>query len=160
MYYGQELHIIGNWFLFHFTENNGIAFGIELGGTSGKFFLTFFRIFAAALILYFLLRTIRLNYPDGFNISLGMIFAGATGNIIDSVFYGKIFNYAPFFQGRVVDMFYFPIFRGHYPDWLPFMGGKDFIFFRPVFNLSDSFITIGVFLLLIFYNKWLKRFQV
>jgi len=157
MYYGQEIHVIGNWFLLHFTENNGIAFGIQFGGVSGKIALTIFRIIAAGAIFYLLLRTIRLNYPNGFNASMGMIFAGATGNIIDSIFYGKIFGYAPFFQGRVVDMFYFPIIQGHYPQWVPFIGGNYFIFFRPVFNLSDAFITIGVLSLLIFYTRWLKK---
>jgi len=158
MYLGQEFHIAGNWFIIHFTENNGIAFGLEFGGVTGKIFLTFFRMAAAGLIIYFILRSIKLNYPGGFVLCLALIFSGAFGNIIDSIFYGIVFDYAPVFQGRVVDMFYFPIIKGYYPDWFPFFGGNYFVFFRPVFNISDASITTGVFSLFIFYSKWLKKF--
>lgn len=158
MYLGEEIHISGNWFILHFTENNGIAFGLQFGGVIGKILLTLFRIVAASFILFFLIRTIKKEYPNGFNFCLSLIFAGAVGNIIDSIFYGLIFNYAPLFQGRVVDMLYFPIVSGHYPSWIPGLGGDYFIFFRPVFNLSDTSITIGVFSMLLFYSKWLKKF--
>lgn len=158
MYYGEEIHVFGNWFILHFTENNGIAFGMEFGGTTGKILLTIFRIIAASLIAWFMFRLIRQNYPAGLIISISFVFVGALGNIIDSVFYGIIFDYAPLLQGRVVDMLYFPIIRGYWPDWMPFFGGNYFIFFRPVFNLSDTAITTGVFSILLFYSKYLKNF--
>ena len=157
MHLGQEIPVFGRWFILHFTENNGIAFGMEFGGVTGKYILTIFRIIAAALIAWFLYKIIKAGYPTGLNISIALVFAGAVGNITDSVFYGQIFDYAPLLQGRVVDMFYFPIIRGYWPDWMPFFGGNYFIFFRPVFNISDAAITTGVFSILLFYSKYLKN---
>ncbi|MFC2114383.1 lipoprotein signal peptidase [Bacteroidota bacterium] len=158
MYWGEEINVFGNWFILHYTENNGFAFGIELGGKVGKLILTLFRIIAAGFIFYFLLKMIKGDTPTGFNISLSLIFVGAVGNIIDSVFYGVLFDYAPLFHGRVVDMLYFPIIKGVYPDWIPGLGGDYFVFFRPVFNISDTAITTGVLIILFFYKKILKKF--
>lgn len=158
MQLGEEIPVFGRWFILHFTENNGIAFGMEFGGVVGKYLLTIFRIIAASLIGYFLFRIIKAGYPTGLVLSVALVLVGAMGNIVDSIFYGLCFDYAPLLQGRVVDMLYFPILRGNYPDWLPFVGGKYFIFFRPVFNLSDTSITVGVFSILIFYSRYLKNF--
>lgn len=154
---GENIYVLGNWFILHFTENNGIAFGFEFAGRTGKIILTFFRIFAASLIVYYILKLIKKGYTQGFIISLSLIFVGALGNIIDSVFYGVIFKYNSFFHGSVVDMLYFPIIRGYYPHWIPWLGGNTFIFFRPVFNIADTAITTGVFCILIFYRKYLRK---
>ena len=157
MYLGEEIHVAGNWFILHFTENPGIAFGLEIGGRNGKIFLTLFRLLAVILIGYYLIKIIKKEMPLGFCISMALIFIGAIGNIIDSLFYGLIFKYDGIFFGRVVDMLYFPVIKTHYPAWFPFWSGSEFIFFRPVFNLSDSAITAGVFAILIFYSKTLKK---
>lgn len=154
---GQEIHVCGNWFILHFTENPGIAFGLQLGGRIGKVILTLFRLAAVILIGYYLVKIIKNELPVGFCISVALIFIGAIGNIIDSLFYGIIFKYDKFFFGSVVDMLYFPIINTHYPEWFPLWGGREFIFFRPVFNLSDAAITVGVFAILIFYSKTLKK---
>lgn len=157
MYLGQEFKIIGNWFIIHFTENNGMAFGLEFGGEFGKLALSLFRIIAVAGIAYGLHYLIQRKYHRGLILNVALIFAGALGNIIDSVFYGKIYGYATLFHGRVVDMFYFPILQGHFPDWLPIWGGEDFIFFRPVFNIADATISVGVVLILIFQKSYFKE---
>ncbi|MFA4867056.1 MAG: lipoprotein signal peptidase [Pedobacter sp.] len=157
MYLGQEFKIIGNWFIIHFTENNGMAFGLEFGGEFGKLALSLFRIIAVAGIAYGLHYLIQRKYHRGLILNVALIFAGALGNIIDSVFYGKIYGYATLFHGRVVDMFYFPILQGHFPDWLPIWGGEDFIFFRPVFNIADAAISVGVVLILIFQKSYFKE---
>ncbi|MBU0763986.1 MAG: lipoprotein signal peptidase, partial [Bacteroidetes bacterium] len=153
MFLGQEYQVIGSWFRIHFTENNGMAFGMEFGGNTGKIILTLFRICAVFFIGWYLLRLARKNSPMGLLICISMIMAGAMGNIFDSAFYGMIFSdsyyqvasvfpdtggYAPFLQGKVVDMLYFPVFEGTYPDWFPFWSNEHFIFFRPVFNIADS----------------------
>jgi len=166
---GQEIHIFGNWFIIHFVENNGMAFGFEFAGEYGKMFLSIFRIIAVAVMVWYLFRISRRDAPVGFIISLSLIIAGAFGNIIDSAFYGLLFDhsygqvaafmppnggYAGFLHGKVVDMFYFPLINTRYPDWIPWLGGEDFVFFRPVFNLADSSITTGIFLVLIFYRKF------
>lgn len=164
---GEELRI-ADWFILHFTENPGMAFGLELGGDYGKLALSLFRI-VAVVGIFFWLRSLSKQKAAGFAIvSVALILAGALGNIIDSAFYGLIFSdsmrevatlfpegggYASFLHGRVVDMFYFPLFKGYLPDWLPFWGGDYFIFFRPIFNLADSSISVGVFLLLLFQRK-------
>lgn len=150
MYLGQEFHVLGDWFIIHFTENNGMAFGLELGGEIGKIILSVFRILAVIVIGYFVFRLPKEGAPKGLIICGALVLAGAIGNIIDSVFYGLIFNesygqvatlfpaeggYAPILQGRVVDMLYFPLIEGFFPEWVPFWGGEYFLFFRPVFNI-------------------------
>jgi signal peptidase II len=167
MYLGQEFNVIGDWFIIHFTENYGMAFGLEFAGDYGKLFLSLFRIVAIIIIAWYLYRLVKEKAPSGLIISISLILSGAVGNMIDSAFYGMIFNesynqlatmfpeeggYSSFLHGRVVDMLYFPLIQGYFPDWLPFWGGEYFMFFRPVFNVADSAITIGV-LLLIFFQK-------
>jgi len=172
MYLGQEIHVLGNWFIIHFTENYGMAFGLELGGSMGKFFLSIFRIIAVIGIGWYLWHLVKHKRHPGLIIAFALIFAGAIGNIIDSAFYGLIFSesnyqlaqlfppgggYAGFLQGRVVDMLYFPIIEGHFPSWFPVWGNEEFIFFRPVFNISDSSITIGVAMILLFQKKYFHK---
>ncbi|MBN1821408.1 MAG: lipoprotein signal peptidase [Prolixibacteraceae bacterium] len=168
---GQEINVIGNWFTILFVENNGMAFGFEFAGGYGKIFLSVFRIIAVLAIGWYLIKLSKQNLPMGFIASIALIFAGAIGNIIDSAFYGMIFDesnygkiasflpesggYAGFLHGKVVDMFYFPLFHGHYPKWL--WGGREFIFFRPVFNVADSCITIGIASILLFYRKQFNK---
>ena len=167
MVLGQELQVF-DWFIIHFTENNGMAFGLEFGGFTGKTFLTLFRIIVVVFGIYYIKSFLRPNFASGALIALGLIIGGAVGNIIDSSFYGLIFNesynnvasffpdaggYAPFLHGKVVDMFYFPLINSHFPNWLPVWGGEHFIFFRPVFNIADAGISVGVFLILLFYQK-------
>lgn len=170
---GQEIVVFKDWFILHFVENNGMAFGFEFAGDYGKIFLSVFRILAVVAIGWYLSKLYKLKgIPFGFVVSISLILAGAVGNIIDSLFYGIIFNhsygqvatlfpdgggYAGFLHGRVVDMFYFPLFSGSYPKWLPFLGGNDFLFFRPVFNVADSSITIGIFSILIFYRRYFNK---
>lgn len=169
MVIGQEYHILGNWFIIHFTENNGMAFGMELWGENGKLFLSLFRIVAISGIGWFLARLVKNNVSTALVICMSFIFAGAMGNIIDSAFYGMLFNesffqvatwfpegggYASFLHGKVVDMLYFPIIRGRYPEWFPVKGNHAFIFFRPVFNIADSAISIGVVWLIAFQKKF------
>lgn len=169
MYLGQEFPVLGDWFLIHFVENNGMAFGIEFAGEYGKIFLSLFRVVAVTGIGWYLFKLVKKEeVPMGFIACIALIFAGAIGNIIDSAFYGLIFNesygqvaqllpeeggYSSFLHGKVVDMLYFPLFSGRYPEWLPFWGGNDFLFFRPVFNIADSAITVGIFSILIFYRQ-------
>ncbi|AZI24333.1 MAG: lipoprotein signal peptidase [Pedobacter agri] len=157
MYLGQEFNIIGKWFIIHFTENNGMAFGMEFGGEFGKLALSLFRIAAVGGIGYGLHYLIKHKYHRGLILNVALIFSGALGNIIDSVFYGKIYGYETWFHGRVVDMFYFPIAEGHFPSWIPIWGGDEFIFFRPVFNLADAAISVGVILILIFQKNYFKE---
>lgn len=157
MYLGQEFKVIGNRVLIHFTENNGMAFGMEFGGEFGKLALSLFRIIAVAGIGYGVHYLIKHKYNRGFILNTALIFAGALGNIIDSVFYGKIYGYETWFHGRVVDMFYFPLLEGKFPSWIPIWGGDDFIFFRPVFNLADAAISIGVILILIYQKRYFKE---
>jgi len=163
---GQEFHILGEWFILHFTENEGMAFGFSFGGEFGKLVLSLFRIIAVVIIFFYLRDIIRKKEHPGLIISISLILAGAIGNIIDSAVYGLIFSnssyhtvatflpeeggYGTFLHGKVVDMLYFPIIEGHYPEWFPFWGGEDFIFFRPVFNIADSSITTGVMILIVF----------
>ncbi len=167
-----ELHEsieITPWFYLCFTENPGMAFGIEV---IGKLFLSIFRIVAVGFIGYYLYSLVKKNYPFGFIACISLILAGAMGNIIDSIFYGVIFDhsygqvatlfpegggYAGWLHGKVVDMFYFPLIETTWPDWLPIWGGQEFVFFRPIFNLADSAICVGVFLLLIFYRNTLSK---
>jgi signal peptidase II len=157
MYLGQEFKIFGNWFIIHFTENNGMAFGLEFGGEFGKLALSLFRIAAVAGIGYGLHHLIKHKHHRGLILNVALIFSGALGNIIDSVFYGKIYHYAGWFHGRVVDMFYFPILEGRFPAWVPVWGGEDYIFFRPVFNIADAAISVGVVIILIFQKTYFKE---
>jgi len=173
---GQEFHLIGKYAIIHFTENNGMAFGMEFGGEAGKLALTLFRIAAVSMIGYGVAYLIKHKYHRGLILNVALIFAGALGNIIDSSFYGLIFSestyfevaklfpseggYSGLFHGKVVDMFYFPLIQGIIPSWSPIWAGEDFIFFRPVFNVADAAISIGVISILIFQKRYFKEEQV
>lgn len=157
MYIGEEIHFMGNRGMLHYTENNGMAFGWEIGGIAGKLALTIFRIAAVAAIGYGVAYLIKHKYHRGLIMNVALIFAGAVGNIIDSTFYGVIYGYAPIFQGRVVDMFYFPLIRGTYPSWFPFWHGQYFEFFQPVFNFADAAISVGVIAILIWQKRYFKH---
>ncbi len=157
MYLGQEFKILGDWFIIHFTENNGMAFGLEFGGEFGKLALSLFRIVAVGGIAYGLHYMIQRKYHRGLILNVALIFAGALGNIIDSVFYGIIYKYETLFHGRVVDMLYFPIINGTFPTWLPIWGGEPFEFFRPVFNLADAAISVGVITIFVFQKTYFKE---
>ena len=149
---GDEI-IITDWFVLHFVENNGFAFGWEFFGSAGKLFLTIFRVVFSFFVFRWLRDLIKSKESPWVVFSMALIFAGAIGNIVDSVFYGVFFDYAPLFFGRVVDMFYFPIIDGYYPEWVPVFGGEYFMFFRYIFNVADSCITIGAFILLFNYKN-------
>jgi signal peptidase II len=153
----QEYKIIGDWFIIHFTENNGMAFGLEFGGEFGKLALSLFRVLAVVGIGYGLHYLIKRKYHRGLILNVALIFAGALGNIIDSVFYGVIYKYETLFHGRVVDMLYFPIIKGTFPSWFPIWGNESFEFFRPVFNLADAAISVGVIAILIFQKRYFKE---
>ena len=171
---GQEANVIGNWFILHFTENNGMAFGMDLPGENGKIFLSLFRILAVTGIAFYIRYLIRQKAHNGLVLSVTLILAGAAGNIFDSLFYGLIFDdswgkvaaifpegggYSSFLHGRVVDMLYFPVIRGYWPDWFPFWGGQSLVFFRPVFNIADSSITVGVFIILFFQKRFFAELE-
>lgn len=165
---GQEINIVGNWFKIHFTENPGMAFGWTFGGNIGKYFLTIFRIIASIFIVFFIIKLIKEKKKNYVIFWVSLILAGALGNIIDSVFYGKwftestfhtaaIFNpkegYAPLFMGKVVDMLYFPLINTYWPEFIPIIGGSPFQFFRPVFNIADAAISTGIISILLFNRK-------
>jgi signal peptidase II len=170
---GQEFHVMGNWFIIHFTENEGMAFGITFGGETGKLMLSIFRIIAIIIIAIYLFRLRKKDPHPGLIVSFSLILAGAIGNMIDSAFYGLFFSnssyhtvaqflhpeggYSSFLHGKVVDMFYFPIIQTTLPDWVPISGGRQFIFFRPVFNIADASITSGVLLLLFFQKRFFAK---
>jgi signal peptidase II len=157
MYMGQEIHLFGEKGMLLYTQNNGMAFGLEWGGVAGKLALTIFRIFAVGGIGYALVYLIKHKHNRGLILNVALIFAGALGNIVDSTFYGLIYQHKPIFQGEVVDMFYFPIIQGHFPEWFPIWKGEEFKFFRPIFNLADSAISVGVILILIYQNRYFKK---
>ena len=157
MHIGQELDVLGSWFRIHFIENNGMAFGMELGGSLGKLALTVFRIIAVYFIGRYLVSLQREKASVSAITCITLIFAGAIGNILDSLFYGVIFGYETFFFGRVVDMLYFPIWSGVLPEWIPFKGGDYWEFFQPVFNIADTAISVGVVSLLLFNRDLLAE---
>ena len=161
----EQIEVL-SWFKIVFIENNGMAYGMEIGS---KLVLSLFRIFAIGVLGYYIARQVRAKARWGYVFCLSMVLAGAAGNIIDSMFYGLIFNassefyvsyfvpfgtgYAPFLMGKVVDMFYFPLIVTTWPDWVPMIGGDSFVFFSPIFNFADSAISVGVVLLLLFFRK-------
>ena len=172
---GQSIVVFPNWFQILFIENEGMAFGMKFGGAVGKFLLSFFRIGLFAALCWWIHSLIRQSevtaspapehsssvpersrraVPTGVIVGLTLITAGAFGNIIDSLFYGLIFNYAPFMFGRVVDMLYFPIIDTYWPSWMPFVGGEHFLFFSPVFNFADSCVTVGAIYLILFQYRF------
>jgi signal peptidase II len=162
-----------NWFKFYFIENPGMAWGWEFGGGWGKMILTLFRLAAVIFGTWYLGKIVRKHYSRGFIVCAALIYAGALGNLIDSMFYGLIFEessyshvakifphahgYAGFLHGRVVDMLYFPLIRSNYPSWFPFVGGDSFEFFSPIFNIADASISVGVITLLVFQKKFFKK---
>ena len=153
---GEHFSVIGNWFQILFIENEGMAFGMKFGGALGKYLLTFFRICLFGALAWWISRLLkRESVPTGVLVGLTLIAAGALGNIIDCLFYGLIFEpHMPFMQGRVVDMLYFPLIYPTWPQWLPWIGGKPFTFFDPVFNIADSCVTVGAFYLILFQWKF------
>lgn len=173
MLYDESISVFGDWFYIHFIENPGMAFGLEFGGDWGKLSLSLFRIVAIAMIAIFLFKLIKKKAPTGLIISISLILAGAVGNIIDSAIYGLIFSessyfetasffpaeggYGTFLHGKVVDMLYFPLFDGRFPEWLPFWGGDHFLFFRPIFNIADSAISVGVGIILLNQKRFFKE---
>lgn len=157
MFLGQEFKIFGDWFIIHFTENNGMAFGLEFGGEFGKLALSLFRVVAVAGIGYGLHYIIKHKYHRGLILNVALVFSGALGNIIDSVFYGVIYGYETLFHGRVVDMLYFPIVNSHFPQWFPIWGGEELVFFRPVFNIADTAISVGVITIMVFQKSYFKE---
>ncbi len=162
---GGDIPLIGEWCRLHFVENEGIAFGVSFGDSFGKAFLTLFRLVASVVIVFILIRQLKKNAPYSLLISITLIFVGAVGNLVDSCFYGVIFNestydqvatlfpdgggYAGFLFGKVVDMFYFPMFHWTWPDWVPAVGGQSAEFFNAIFNVADSCVCVGVALLII-----------
>lgn len=152
---GESIHVAGDWFQLHFIENNGMAYGMQIGS---KLLLSIFRLVAIILLSIYIWQQAKKKARWGYIVCLAMILAGAAGNLIDCMFYGIIFGgYAPFMMGRVVDMFYFPIIHATWPDWMPIWGGQNFTFFSPVFNFADASISVGVIVLLLFFRKELSK---
>ena len=167
----EQIEIL-SWFKIVFIENNGMAYGMEIGS---KLVLSIFRIVAVGFLGWYIVQQVKKQARWGYIVCLAMIMAGAAGNIFDSMFYGLVFNasseyytsyfvpfgtgYAPFLMGKVVDMFYFPLIVTTWPDWVPFVGGAPYVFFSPIFNFADSSISVGVVLLLLFYRKELSEIK-
>ncbi len=169
---GGGFNILGlDWARIHFVENEGMAFGLSFGGMTGKYILSIFRILMVGFLIYFLRGLIKTGESFGLQMSFALIIAGAIGNILDSMFYGLVFSescfhcgiaeflpeaggYAGFLQGSVVDMFYFPMIDTYLPQWVPLIGGDRFAFFKPVFNVADSAISVGVAMILLFYRSY------
>jgi signal peptidase II len=165
----ESIHVF-DWFYISFIENNGMAYGMQIGS---KLVLSLFRIVAISLLAYYLWSQVRRKARTGYIVCLSMILAGAIGNLIDCMFYGMVFNassefytsyfvdfgtgYAPFLMGKVVDMFYFPLIVTTWPNWVPHFGGQEFVFFSPVFNYADANISVGVVLLILFYHKEISQ---
>lgn len=175
-YAGEEHAVLGTWFNLHFVENEGMAWGWKFGGGFGKIALTLFRLVAVVWGTFLLKDFVRKKYHRGFIVCAALIYAGALGNLIDSLFYGLLFDnsslssqniarlfppgggYAGLLHGKVVDMLYFPVIKNtHFPSWVPFWGGEEFEFFRPVFNIADASISLGVILILVFQNRFFKK---
>ncbi len=174
---GESIHVFGDRFQICFVENNGMAFGMQFGGVIGKILLTLFRVVLIGCIIYYIRKVLLKNSdtPAGVLAGVSLVLVGAIGNVVDCLFYGQLFSassygmlaeflpegggYAPLMMGKVVDMFYFPLIESTYPQWLPFVGGEDFIFFRPVFNFADSCISVGVVYLLLFHYKFFSKEQ-
>lgn len=170
---GESIPVFGNWFQIYFIENNGMAFGMQFGGSLGKLLLSLFRLVLIGVIIHYINKLIKSKAPTGVIYGVALILIGAIGNVIDSMFYGLIFNestfttvatlfpegggYAPFLHGKVVDMLYFPLIDTTFPNWVPFYGGESFVFFRPIFNIADSCITIGVAYLILFERKFFSH---
>ena len=164
---------IFSWFKIVFIENNGMAYGMEIGS---KLVLSIFRIVAISLLGYYIYGQVKKKARWGYLVCLSMVMAGAIGNLLDSMFYGLVFNassefytsywvpfgngYAPFLMGKVVDMFYFPLIVTTWPDWVPFVGGNPYVFFSPIFNFADASISVGVVLLLLFYRKEISEISI
>lgn len=174
MQIGEHFNVIGNWFQIFFIENEGMAFGMKFGGMAGKFCLSLFRIILFGLLFWWISSLSRKSVtpdggkallpdgktpvvPTGVLVGLTLIAAGAMGNLIDCLFYGLIFDYAPFMFGRVVDMLYFPLIDTVWPTWMPFVGGERFLFFAPIFNFADSCVSVGAIYLLIFQYSFFMR---
>lgn len=175
MQIGEEFPILGqNWAFIHFVENEGMAFGWKIPALYGKLILSIFRLGAIVFLSYILHQLMKAEASRGLLTCFALIFAGALGNIIDSVFYGQIFSASPYhggvaelfpegggyagvLYGKVVDMFYFPMIESVWPSWMPFVGGEQFLFFRPVFNVADASISVGVILLLLFYRNFFTQ---
>ena len=173
MQIGEHFSVIGNWFQIFFIENEGMAFGMKFGGAVGKFLLSFFRIALSGALCWWIASLVRKSVdsegksallpdgkpvvPTGVLVGLTLITAGAFGNIIDSLFYGVIFDYAPLMFGRGVDMFYLPLIDTIWPSWVPVVGGDRLLFFAPVFNFADSCVTVGAFYLILFQNRFFTR---
>ncbi len=172
-YLNESVLIFGQkWAMLRFIENPGMAFGLEFGGVIGKYILSIFRILLSIFLIYFIRELIKNKESKGFIAAFALIIAGAIGNILDSLYFGLIFSdsyhnvatlfpegggYAPFLQGKVVDMFYFPMIKTHWPEWMPLVGGNYFEFFRPIFNVADASISVGVFIILLFYRKYFMK---
>ncbi|HUR65812.1 MAG TPA: lipoprotein signal peptidase [Chitinophagaceae bacterium] len=182
---GEVMRVMGmDWFRLHFIENPGMAWGWKFGNETGKVILTLFRLAAVIFGTWYLGRIVKQQYRRGFIVCAALIYAGALGNLIDSMFYGMIFDkgltydpaisdylqysgvaqfssngYSSFLHGSVVDMLYFPMFKGHFPSWFPFVGGDDFEFFSAIFNIADASISVGVITLLLFQKRFFKRYS-